>query len=494
MTSYHLTWSHDAGRKLRAALVCLGLLILTMLVTTSPVRAAGLIRDAEIEALLREYTDPVLVAAGLRPDAVSIYIVNDSTLNAFVAGGKNIFLHTGLIVEAERPLELIGVIAHETGHIAGGHLARRSDGMAAAKFPMLIGLGVGILAALAGSPDVAMAAIAGGNHIGLMEMLAYTRVQESSADQAAATYLDRAEMSSDGLLTFFEKFRYTEVFATHSQHIPPYWRTHPMSSDRIAALAQRVETSPYKGKPDSPESLHRFAMMQGKLRGFIDEPYATMRRYPLKDVSDEARYARAVAYFRMVDIKLALSEIDALIASDVTNPFYHELRGQILFETGRVKDAIPNHAKAVELAPDEPLLRVNLAQAMIAAPGAENDPATNQKAREQLLTALAADDTNPFAYNQLALTYARDGNEGMAALYTAEQHYHSGSIDGAASFALRADHYLEKGTPAWNRASDILNVARTLQQEQGRRQRRSFDNTMAPEAGTRGRDFGRIRG
>lgn len=444
----------------------LAMLISASLMIAGPASAVGLIRDAEIEALLRDYTDPVLEAAGLKPDAVSLYIVNDSTLNAFVAGGKNIFLHTGLIVEAERPIELIGVIAHETGHIVGGHLARRSDGMRAAKFPMLVGLGVGLIAALAGSPDVAMAAIAGGNHIALMEMLGYTRVQESSADQAAVTYLDRAEISSKGLLTFFEKFRYTEVFATHSQHVPPYWRTHPMSGDRIAALAQRVETSPYKDKKDSEESLHRFAMMQGKLRGFIDHPGATMRRYPPEDTSDEARYARAIAFYRLVELDEALAEIDALIGADPDNPYFYELKGQVLFETGKVSEAIPQHAKAVALAPDEPLLRINLAQAIIAEPGSEENPEKGKQAQEQLLIALTADDTNPFAYNQLAITYARQGNDGMAALATAEQYYHGGSIAGAETFAVRADHYLEKGTPAWHRASDIINAARNVRRDQ----------------------------
>lgn len=455
----------SGSRGLKVMALCLSLAVSTMLVSAGPAAAGGLIRDAEIEALLREYTDPILVAAGLQPDAVSLYIVNDTSLNAFVAGGKNIFIHTGLIVEADRPVELIGVIAHETGHIAGGHLARRSDGMKAAKFPMLIGLGVGIIAAVAGSPDVAMAAIAGGQHVAMMEMLGYTRVQESSSDQAAVTYLDKAGISSDGILTFFEKFRYTEVFATHSQHIPPYWRTHPMSSDRIAALAQRVETSPYRGKKDSDESLHRFAMMQGKLRGFIDHPTATMRRYPPEDTSDEARYARAIAFYRLVEVDEAMAEIGALIAADETNPYFYELKGQILFETGRVADAIPLHARAVELAPDEPLLQINLAQAILAAPGSEKDPKAGPDAREHLLVALEADDTNPFAYNQLAITYAREGNDGLAALYTAEQHYHSGNMGGAETFAVRADHYLEKGTPAWHRASDIINVSRNMRQD-----------------------------
>lgn len=467
-TDKRRTWTRTRTSWLgtfKGLIVGLSLTIATTLAFSGPASAISLIRDAEIEALLREYTDPILVAAGLQPDAVSIYIVNDPSLNAFVVGGKNIFLHTGLIVDAERPIELIGVIAHETGHIAGAHLARRSDGAKAAKFPMLIGLGVGIIAAVAGSPDVAMAAIAGGNHIALMEMLSYSRVQESSSDQAAVTYLDRAGISSDGMLSFFEKYRYAQVFSSHSQHIPPYWRTHPLSSDRIAALTPRIEASPYRNQKDSPESVHRFSMMKGKLRGFIDHPNATMRRYPPEDISDEARYARSVAFYRMVEIDDAMAEIDALIAGDPDNPYFYELKGQILFETGRVVDSIPLHAKAVELGPDEPLLRINLAQAMIAAPGSDEDPARAAEAKEQLLIALAADDTNAFAYNQLAITYAREGDEGMAALSTAEQHYHSGNISGAESFAVRADHFLEKGTPAWHRASDILNVSRNMRQD-----------------------------
>jgi predicted Zn-dependent protease len=442
---------------------------MALVMLTGQASAIGLIRDAEIEALLREYTDPILIAAGLQPDAVDIYIVNDPSLNAFVTGGKNIFLHTGLIVEAERPLELIGVIAHETGHISGGHLVRRSEGARAATLPMLLGLGVGIIAALAGAPDLGMAAIAGGQHIAMMEMLAYTRVQESSADQAAVTFMNRAELSPDGILSFFEKFRYTEVFSAHSQHVPPYWRSHPMSSDRIAALTSRVESSKFNGQPDSDESVHRFSMMQGKLRGFIDHPQSTLRRYPPEDVSAEARYARAIALYRLVEVDEALAEVDALSKDEPDNAYFQELRGQILFESGRVAEAIPYHAKSVELAPGEALLRVNLAQAMIAEAGSEKDLEKTAEARGHLLAALATDEDNPFTYHQLAITYAREGNEGMAALYTAEQHYHAGNIAGATSFAVRARHYLEKNTPAWHRASDILNVASNLREDSKRR-------------------------
>jgi predicted Zn-dependent protease len=433
---------------------------------TAPANAISLIRDAEIEALIKEYTDPVLIAAGLEPSEITIYLVNDPTLNAF-AGGKNIFIHTGLMVEAERPMELIGVIAHEIGHVAGRHTARASQGSRRATMPMLLGLGIGLIAALAGAPDVGMAVIAGGQQIGMMEYLAYSREQESRTDQAAVTYLNKAGISSDGMLSFFEKFRYAEVFSTRSQNIPPFWRTHPMSSDRISALSNRVLDSPYRGQPDSDESTRRFELIRGKLQGFIDRPYVTLRNFPLEDTSQKARYARAIAYFRTVDIDEALAEVDAMLEVEPDNPYFLELRGQILFESGRVAESVVYHQRSVELAPNEPLLRVNLATSMISLPDSEDDMANNVKAREQLQLAIKDDPENTFAYHQLAITYAREGNEGMAALSTAERYYYSGDIGGAASFANRAMHKIEKGTPAWHRASDILNVAKNSPQSRG---------------------------
>lgn len=432
---------------------------------SAPAHAIGIVRDAEIEKLLREYSDPIFVAAGLDPTTVNIYLVNDPTMNAFVAGGRNIFIHTGLILEAERPMELIGVIAHETGHITGGHLARMKDGASSATVPMLVGLGAGIIAALAGAPDVGMALMAGGQHAGYMEFLEFTRTQESAADQASITFMDEAGVSPDGILAFFEKFRYTEVFTHRSGRIPPYWRTHPLSSDRINALASRVENSPNRGKEDSPESVRRFALMQGKLEGFVPEPYVALRLYPQSDHTAEARYARSIAYFRMVEIDKALAEVDSLIEEDPTYPYFYELRGQILFESGRVAEAIPFHQKAVDLDPEEPLLRVNLAQAMIALPDSEDDRANTELAKDNLLFAIARDRNNSFAYQQLAIAYAREGDEGMAALSTAERYYAIGDLAGAASFAGRAQQNLEKGTPGWHRAMDILNVARNVRDD-----------------------------
>ena len=434
-----------------------------------PANAIGIVRDAEIEDLLRDMTDPIFEAAGLAPEDVELYLVNDASLNAFVSGGKNIFIHTGLIIEAERPMELQGVLAHETGHITGGHLARMSDGAARANIPMFIGLAGGLVAALAGAPDLGMWIMAGGQHAGQMEFLAFNRTQESAADQASLTFTDRAGISPDGLLAFHEKFRHLEVYTYGSGRIPPYWRTHPLSSHRISTLKRRAEASPHKGKLDDPEIARRFELMRGKLIGFVNEPYVTMRLFPVEDTSAKARYARAIAYFRSVDIDEALAEVDSLIAEEENNPYFRELKGQILFESGRVAESIPHHQLAVNLSPEEPLLRVNLAQAMISLADSDDDAENTARAKEQLEIALAADDTNSFAYYQLAIAYAREGNEGLADLATAERYYYGGDIAGATNFAGRARNKLEKGTPAWQRASDILNVARNAMSDRKRR-------------------------
>ncbi|TNE35901.1 MAG: M48 family peptidase [Alphaproteobacteria bacterium] len=427
--------------------------------------AQSLIRDAELENFLDDLIDPVIVAANLEPEAVNYYVINDPTLNAFVSGGQNIFFHTGLIVAADTPGELLGVAAHETGHIAGGHLARFSDGVGAASVPIYVGLGLGILAIASGNPDAGMAFIAGGQHVGTMNFLSYSRGQEAAADQAAVTYLERAGDSPQGLMDFFDNFREMDVVSGAERY--KYWRTHPLSSDRIQALRQRVEESPYRGETQSAQTRYQFEMIKAKLNGFIDRPEAALRRYPLADQSDPAHYGRAVAYFRMSDVPKAIGEIDHLIKKYPDNPYYYELKGQILFECGKIKEAIPFIRKSVQLAPGEALLRLNLGQALVALPGSDQDPATTQEAQKQLRKAIAFEKDLIFAYHQLAITYDRQGNAGMADLMTAERHYYMGDLHTAGNFAARAKDKLPENSVHWNRAMDILQVVK-IQRGNGR--------------------------
>lgn len=412
------------------------------------------IRDAEIEDMLRDWSDPIFRAAGLTPSSVQIILVNDSSINAFVALGQNMFIHTGLINEAEKPNEIIGVIAHETGHIAGGHLTRLSAASAKSTTPMIISLLLGAAAIAAGAPDVGAAVLSGGAHIAQRQILAYNRTQEAAADQAAVNYLERTGQSSQGLLTFFDQFRDSAVLIGRS--IDPYAQTHPMPQDRIASLERRVAQSRFRDKEDSPEQIHRLKMAQAKLHGFLDNTGAVYRRYPQTDESLPAHYARSIAYFREAKVEEALDEMAPLFAAEPRNPYLFELKSQILFESGRVQDAVPPARKALELAPGEPLLRIALGQALLASDESNTDEAVAEEARINLEAAVREDERNPLAWRQLAQAYARLGNEAMADLATAERYFAVGALGQAKGFALRARRKLPEGSEAWQRANDIL--------------------------------------
>ncbi len=411
------------------------------------------IRDTEIEIIIRDYSEPIFAAAGVPSHEVSIYLLNDPSVNAFVTRGSDMYIHTGLLLEADRPLQVIGVIAHETGHITGGHVARMSDAFAAATTPMLITMGLGMIAMLAGSPDAGMALLSSGQHIAERTILKHSRVQESSADQAAVTFLTRAGLSGQGLVEMQEKFRHMEVLSARNQN--PYVRTHPLSSDRIQALSRRVETSEYAEQTETPGQLFEFEMMQAKLHGFMSKPHYVFRRYPPSDTSLPARYARAIAHYKQTDIETAIRDIEALIEDTPNNPYFYELLGQVLFESGSAAESIPYHQKSVDMMPQAPLLRINLAQAMIAT----ENKAYNQKAIDHLEFVVEEETVNSFAWFELAIAYDRDNRVGMADLATAERHFYNRQLGPAAQFAKRARDKLIKGTPNWQRATDIMQVA-----------------------------------
>ena len=313
------------------------LIAMTMAVTVAysvPAQAAGLIRDAETEYLMRAFADPIFRAAGLDPKAVKIHLINDSSLNAFVAGGQRMFLHTGLIQQSDRPNMLIGVIAHETGHMAGGHLSRTQQALKSASVPIIVSTLLGIGAIVAGAGDAGFALIAGGQTLAQRDMLSYSRIQEASTDQAAVTYLDQVGWSGRGMMDTFYLFRDQEVLSERQQD--PYLRSHPLSSQRLSALEERVLNSPFVDVPDPPEWVAAFDMIKAKLHGFIDRPAITFRRFPTSDTSVPARYARAVAYHKMGDITRAMGEIEPLLAAMPNNPFIWELKGQVLFESERI--------------------------------------------------------------------------------------------------------------------------------------------------------------
>lgn len=427
--------------------------------------AQGLIRDAEIEDTLHVYTNPLLVAAGLNPDDVELYIVSDPSINAFVSGGQNIFVHTGLILAAETPNELIGVLAHETGHISGGHLARSREAMGQAMGPMLISLGLGVLAIAAGAPQAGAALIAGSQQFAMSNFVRHTQVQESAADQAGAQFLEQSGQSGEGLISFFNRNMRPYEFMT--RRMPPYMMTHPYSSDRVEALRQRVANNPHRDAVDTPENIRRFQFMQAKLIGFIQSQGQTLARYPLRDQSQPARYARAVAYYRVSDLPRARQELDSLIAEDPSNPYYQELMGQILFENGRAEESISYHRRSLELSPGQPLLQVNLARALVAA----HERAGADEAIEILQQVVAREPDNAFAWRELAQARDLRGEQGLAELASAEQNFALGDYGSALNFAERARRTLPRNTPSYQRATDIVTFSGNEVRERAERRR-----------------------
>jgi predicted Zn-dependent protease len=439
---------------------------LAMFVVSAPQAfAQGLLRDAEIEETLRVYTDPIIVAAGLNPDDIDMYLVNDDSINAFVSGGQNIFVHTGLILAADNPNEMIGVLAHETGHIAGGHLARSREAANRSAGPALISIGLGVLAILGGAPDAGVALIAGSSQFAMGNYVRHTQVQESAADQAAIQYLEATGQSGQGLVDFFnENMRPYEFMMRRA---PPYLITHPYSSDRVESLRQVVDRASNHNATDSADHLRRFQFMQAKLIGFLRTQPQTLARYPTSDTSQPARYARAVAYYRTSDLTAARRELDSLISEDPNNPFFQELMGQILFENGHAADSVAFHRRSLELRPNEALFEVNLARALTAAGGREG--AT--EAVSLLQAALHTDPDNGFAWRELAQARNALGEEALAELASAEQTFAIGDYASALNFAERARRSLPRNTPSYQRANDIVTFASNEVRERQERRR-----------------------
>ena len=426
----------------------------------SPVGAAfaqdapvSLIRDTEVEATLHADSDPIFAAAGLDPKGVKIFIVQDNDLNAFSAGGQNVFINTGLIIKTKNPNELVGVVAHETGHIAGGHLVRGEQGEKQALATYLLTIGLGVLAAVAGAPDVAGGLLYSSGYFAAITAAGYTRTQESSADQAAVTYLEKSGQSAKGLVDFFNNFRYQEVFSDAKRY--RFFIDHPLSEDRIEALQLRANRQPHFDVVDTAESLERHEVMIAKLKAFINLPAQTQYDYPETDQSYPARYARAIADYRDLQTDRALKETEALIAEQPNNPYLWELKGQILFESGRAKDAEPAHRHAAELKPDAPLLHMNLGQALLA----EDNPDKLNEALTELRKASNEEPGNAFAWLLLSQAYDRKGQAGMARLAAAEQDFSLGQLGDAKMFAMRARQQLAKNSPEWRRATDIVLVS-----------------------------------
>ncbi len=412
-------------------------------------QALSFVRDAEIEATLKKMSAPIFRAAGMAPDSIEIFMVRDDALNAFVVE-RNMVFHTGLLEKLTAPEELYGVIAHETAHIAGGHQLQRANARSATTGPLVLGTILGIAAAAAGQGGVAGAIIAGSQTVAQRNILKYTRGQESSADQAAIGYLESVRVDPSGMVRTLERLKAIEIVSIGNRD--PYTLTHPLTSQRIKLLQQRVSRSPSLGvRPDS-DITYWHARMRAKLRGFLDDPLRVLRQVPASDQSEAAILTRAVAYHRSPDLRAALVEADKLLARRPNDAYYHELKGQFLFESGAAREAVASYQRAVSIAPGEPLLQVAYGRALLALGDRNSDLA----ARDALLSATRSDRLDSDGWRHLAMAESRLGNDLEATLATAEFQTLQGSLKAAERNAKRVQQLAPTGSPAWLRADDLI--------------------------------------
>ncbi len=416
----------------------------------------SIIRDAEIETTIRDYTTPIFRAAGLDASVVHIYLLQSEEINAFVAGGMNVFIHTGLLIATQRPLQLIGVVAHETGHIADGHLSRIQEGLRSATITGIIAMVLGGVAAAASQNSGAAAGgILAGQDMAERSILNYTRTMEASADAAALKFLDRTHQSARGLLEFFGILQQQQQVLFGQPN--PYLINHPLTTERIAAVQEHVDQSPYSNIPDRPDWVIRHKRMVAKLIGFIWPMPRVLQAYPESDRSVYGRYARAIAYYRVGLLQRAIPLIDGLIAEQPQDPYFQELKGQMLYENGRGAEALAYYQKAMAFAPDEPLLSMELAQVQIE----QNDPSLIKPAIAELRQSLQMEPDNGDAWHYLGMAYGRDGQMGMAALALAEAAAANDHPKRARDQANQAMGLLPVGSPAWLRAQDIVTTTKT---------------------------------
>jgi predicted Zn-dependent protease len=441
------------------------------LIALQPAAAQSVLRDTETEAFFQDLAAPLVKAAEMPERSVDVTLINDRSVNAFVAGGQIIYVHAGLLEKADTAAEVQGVLAHELGHITGGHIIRINEGAKAATGISLLSLLAGVGAVLAGAGEAGMAAIMMGQRAAIGKFLAYSRGEEGSADAAGASFLSKAGISGRGSLAFFEKLAGLEMrYAVSRDPEMEYVRSHPLTSDRIATLRDAYERDPAWTRPDDPALQARFERIKAKLIGYLEEPAQTLRRYPPGDASVAGHYARAYAYHKQALVGKALTETQALLARDPSDPYFLELEGQILLESGRPAEALVALRKATALTNAQPLIATLYGHALIAT----EDPANFAEAERVLRAAVARDRYNPFAWRQLGRVYAARGDLARANLASAEQQVMSRQYLLAVRSARTAQAGLPEQSADWLRAQDIEMQARALlEQEEGKGRRRA---------------------
>jgi predicted Zn-dependent protease len=431
-----------------------------------PVMAQSILRDAETEALFHDMSLPLIRAAGLDPRNVRIVLIGDRSVNAFTAGGQDVFLHSGLIAAAENANEVQGVIAHELGHVAGGHVLRSSEGIKQATGIMLLSLLLGAAAIAAGAGDAGAGILGVGQQVAIGKYLAFSRVQEATADSAAQTYLTTTGTSGKGMISFFKKLQSLE-FRYGASTQDSFASDHPVTGERISILHDKFAADPAWNRPTDPAIEARFQRVKAKLQGFVSDPPDTLRDFPESNRSIPAHYARAYAWHRSAYPDKALEEANALLKAVPGDPYFLELKGQILLESGKPMEALPLLREAVAKTNSQPLIASLFGHALIAT----EDQANFAEAETVLKASVTKDNENPFAWYQLGVVYDRGGDAARAAMATAERYHLEGQPRLALANAEVAVRSLPQGSPDWIRAQDIAIVSRAAAEDEKRKRR-----------------------
>jgi len=422
----------------------------TAVLWAQPAAAQSILRDAETEALFAEMSAPIVKAAGLSPRDVKIVLINDDSINAFVAGGQIVYVHSGLLRAADNVNEVQGVVAHELGHIADGHVVLSEQAMKPAMKMQLLSMVLGLATVALGGGAAGMGVMAAGQQAAMSNVLAFSRNQESAADAAGARYLTTAGVTGKGMLSFFKKLQNQEYRYGYT-NVDPFAQTHPLSAVRIQSLTEDLKASPAWNTPVDPKLQERFLRVKAKLLGYVSPPETTLQKYPDSDQSIYAHYARAYAYHKGGYPDKAEAEAAALIARDPADPYFQEIQGQILLESGKPQLALAPLRAATMGSGQNALIATTFGHALIATEDKRNLP----EAVKILRVAVQRDEDNPFAWVQLGTAYEQLGDTPRAALATAERASMMGDSRTAIQSARYAMANLTPNTSEWIRAQDI---------------------------------------
>lgn len=444
-TRHFATWLHFVFALLALAMFA-----------AQPVAAQSILRDAETEELFSDMVAPLVAVSELDADDVEVILINDSQINAFVAGGQRMFFYSGTLAAADSAVEIQGIMAHELGHITGGHIIRFNEGIETATGITILSLILGAAAIAAGAGDAGAGILAAGQQAALGKFLAFSRVQERAADAAGARYLSAAGITGRGSIDFFKKLQNYE-FRLGIPQEDSYGRTHPLSGERVSLLRDVYQADPAWDTPPDPEIERRFQRVKAKLLGFTADPNTTLREFPESIQTVPARYARAYAWHKSAYPDRALQEVQKLLQSDPNDPYFLELEGQILLESGRPGEALKSLRRAVVLTNNHPLIASLFGHALIAT----EDEQHFDEAEKVLKAAVIKDNRNPFAWYQLGVVYSRQGDTARAQLATAESALLQRNYGGAIRSSQIAMAGIDENTPDWIRAQDISLIAKS---------------------------------